>query len=102
MGHPYLLWLIIFVFIPSILVWTIWWKYLIGYKKTFFFVTTLAVVWGLALNIICSTWLGIWYYQNHFGVTWLGLPLEEYLMMIFLPQQAVAWFLLIKKYYGQI
>ncbi|MFA5991274.1 MAG: hypothetical protein WC794_03450 [Candidatus Doudnabacteria bacterium] len=102
MEYPYLTWLIIFVFIPSILVWMIWWRYLIGYKKTLFFVTTLAVVWGLVLNLSCSTWLGIWYYQNHLGITWFGLPLEEYLMMIFLPQQVVAWFLLIKKYHGEI
>lgn len=99
---PYLKWLIIFVFIPSIAVWTLFWKYLINYKKTIIFVTVLALVWGLVLNLSCSTWLGIWYYQNHLGVSFLGLPIEEYLMMLFLPQQVVAWFLLIKKYYGQI
>jgi hypothetical protein len=62
----------------------------------------MAVIWGTILNVSCSSWLGIWYYQNDLGARFLGLPLEEYLMMFFLPQQVVSWFLLIKKYYGKI
>jgi lycopene cyclase domain-containing protein len=94
---PYLKWLIIFVFIPSLIMWVFYWKFLIKYKKTIIFITVLAVSWGLVFDIIGSVKWGVWYYTKNLGIYFLGLPLEEYLILFFLPQQITAVLLLIRK-----
>jgi hypothetical protein len=94
---PYLSWLTTFVFIPSAIVWLIFWKYLIKFKKTFIFVTAFSLLWGLLFDIVGSSHWHIWYYTHNLNIYLLGLPLEEYLILLFLPQQITAIFLLIRK-----
>ncbi len=98
---PYLKWQIIFMFIPSLVVWVLAWDVLKHYKKTILVITAIGVVWGVVFNVVSSSWLHIWFYQNHLGVSFLGLPLEEYITLLVMPQQFICILLVIRKYYGK-
>jgi|SRR3990172_10673691 len=98
---PYLFWLIVFVLIPSVLVWAFYWRYLKSYIKIFVVITICAIVWGLGFDLVGSTTWRIWSYSNTLNIYFLGLPIEEYLTLLFLPQQITAILLLLRrKIYG--
>ncbi len=94
---PYLNWLIIYCVTPSILVWILFWRKLIVYKKVFLVVTIISLVWGFALDQVASVWLKVWFFEKNLNLYFLGIPLEEYAFILLLPQQMVAWFILLKK-----
>ena len=99
--YPYLFWLSIFVFLPSILIWAIYWNFLKKYFRLFVFITIFAFVWGIFFDIVGSSLWHIWFYTHNLNLYFLGLPLEEYLILLFLPQELAAILLLIrKKIYG--
>lgn len=98
-NFPYIRWHIVFVFIPSLVLWFFNWKYFLQYKKTFIFVTLFIVILGLPADIFASVFLQLWYYipSQHFGNFILGLPLGEYVFLLFFPQEFVALILLLRK-----
>ncbi|MFA7191703.1 MAG: hypothetical protein WC089_00170 [Candidatus Paceibacterota bacterium] len=101
MLYPYITWLTIFVFIPSIILWVFNFKYLKKYSKVILFVAIGAFVWGFCFDIVGSVFWHTWTYHNTFGPWLLGLPLEEYLILLTLPQELTIIVLLMrKKIYG--
>jgi len=98
---PYLRWHLIFVITPSIILWALYWRYLVKYKKTILAITVLSFVWGLLFNLVASTALHLWFYRNTMGIFFLGLPFEEYVFLLFVPQElCVILLLCYKKIYG--
>lgn len=80
----YIHWLAIFVWLPIIVLWAINWKYLSRYRKTFAY----CVIWALLFSIPWDIWAveaQIWSFPQDTNIgLWInGLPLEEYLFMIF-------------------
>lgn len=98
-------WHILFTIIPSILLWSIWGEYFLRYKKTFLFVTLGAFLWGLPLDLLNVPLLHVYYFNpvHNLGIRFLGLPLEEYLFFLLIPQETVAMILLLRRrIYGKI
>lgn len=103
MGLPYMRWNIIFVFVPSIIIWFFYWKYLLKYKKTILYVTVGSFVWGLLFDLVASPILNVWHFNSmqNLGISFLGLPLEEYLFILIVPQELTAIVLILRKdFYG--
>ncbi len=96
-GLPYLRWHLIFVITPSIILWALWWRYLIKFKKIILEIATLSFIWGLIFNLVASTALHVWYYDNTIGSFFLGLPLEEYIFLLLVPQELCVILLLCYK-----
>lgn len=102
-GLPYMRWHLLLVIIPSIILWGIWGKYLLRYKKTFFLITLGAFAWGFPLDILSVPVSHIYGFNpvHNVGISFLGLPLEEYLFFLLVPQEAIAVTLLVRrKLYG--
>jgi len=81
----------------------VWGKYLLSYKKTFLLITLGAFLWGFPLDFLSVPTSHIYDFHptHNLGISFLGLPLEEYLFFLLVPQEAVAVTLLIrKKVYG--
>ena len=98
---PYLSWILIFILFPSLVLWAFFRNYLRQFFRLFLFFTIFAFIWGLFLDILGSSIWRIWFYENNLGIYFLRLPLEEYLTLLFLPQELVIMLLLIrKKIYG--
>lgn len=99
--YPYIAWLTIFVFIPSILLWVFNFNYLKKYFKVFVVVIIGSFIWGFCFDIVGSVLWHTWTYYNTLGPWFLGLPLEEYLILLTLPQELTVILLLLrKKIYG--
>lgn len=98
-SFPYLRWLLFFALLPSIFLWGLQGKYLILYKKTILIIFLLSFFSGIATEIIAVDILHLWYYSPlfHHGFFFLGLPLEEYLFLIFFPQMLTCVLLLVRK-----
>lgn len=97
MTHPYLVWLILFLFLPSIIVWLVWGSYLKQYKKLFIGITMVSLVWGFCFDLAENAFFHIWNYSNTVGVWFLGLPIEEYVLLLFLPQMLISILLVLRK-----
>ena len=94
----YIYWLIIFVWLPIIVLWAINWKYLSQYKKTFLY----CIIWALIFSIPWDIWAvqtQIWLFPQDTNIGfWIGgLPLEEYLFMIFVTLLISTIALLLRK-----
>jgi hypothetical protein len=96
-NYPYLRWHIIFVFLPSILLWAFNWRYLIRYRRTIIAISSASLLWGWVFDFIASPVLKLWFYNHNFNQYFLGLPLEEYLFLLFVPQGLAVTFILIRK-----
>jgi hypothetical protein len=94
---PYIRWLIIFVIIPSATIWLFYWRYLINYKKTIICITLLSFCWGLGFDLVASPVIHVWDFNNNLGVTFLELPLEEYIFLLLVPQELAVILLLLRK-----
>jgi len=80
----YLAWLSIFVWITTLLLWVKNFNILRHYKRTLFF----CIFWALAFSIPWDYWAiktKIWALppETNLGIRIGGLPLEEYLFIIF-------------------
>jgi hypothetical protein len=102
---PYVRWHFFFTFLPSLVVWSIWGQYLLKYKKTLLYVTVLALLYGIPADIFASPVLNIWVFGSHphVGPFIAGLPLGEYIFILFTPQLIVSVLLLVRrKLYGKV
>lgn len=96
---PYLRWEIIFVFVPSLIIWAFFGSYLIKYKKIILKIAVASFVWGLVFDLVASPTLGVWHFHptENLRITFLGLPIEEYVFLTFVPQELTSILLLVKK-----
>lgn len=95
--YPYVRWHIVFVLIPSIVLWVLYWPFLIRYKKTIVWITCLSFLWGFMFDLVASPLTGLWFFSHNLNIYFFGLPLEEYLFLLFVPQELVAILLLLRK-----
>ncbi|MBI3379960.1 lycopene cyclase domain-containing protein [Candidatus Gottesmanbacteria bacterium] len=79
----YLIWLFIFVWIPTIVLWTFKFPLLWRYKKTLLYAMIFAVVFSFPWDVI-AIHLRIWYFPNgkNLGIKIFEVPLEELLFMM--------------------
>ena len=94
----YLVWLFLFVWSPLILMWVLNWRYLLQYKHT----VLCCIGWALLFSIPWDVWAvrtQIWLFPSDTNVGfWIaGLPLEEYLFMIFVTMMISTVTLLLKR-----
>ena len=80
----YLLWLTLFVWIPLALMWLVEWRYLWRFRRVFL----KFIGWALLFSVPWDFWAiqsKIWLFppDTNVGVWIGGLPLEEYLFIIF-------------------
>lgn len=102
---PYVRWHVFFTFLPTLLVWSFFWKYLLQYKKTLIYATVLALMYGIPADLLASPGLHLWVFNTymHFGQRIAGLPLGEYVFILCTPQLIVSLLLIIRgKMYGKI
>ncbi len=85
----YLIWLLIFVWIPIFTIWFFNFKRLWKYRKTLICASFFALVFSIPWDIFAVT-NNIWIFpkEGNIGFFILGLPLEEYLFMV-----TVTWLL---------
>lgn len=84
MSTAYLQWLTIFVWAPLALLWATNWRLLRGYPRTF----TRCIGWALVFSVpwdVLAVRTQIWLFpkEGNLGIWIFGLPLEEYLFMVF-------------------
>ena len=94
----YIYWLTIFVWLPTIVLWAINWKYLSQYKKTFLY----CIIWALIFSIPWDIWAvkaQIWNFPQDTNIgLWIGgLPIEEYFFMVFVTVLISTVVLLLRK-----
>jgi len=99
LDYPYLRWHIIFVIVPSLIIWLWQGHYLKRYKRTFLIICLASLVWGFIFDLVASSVLKLWFFNDNFNVYLFGLPLEEYMFLLFVPQLMASIFLLIKKHF---
>lgn len=80
----YIVWLTIFVWLPTVLLWLTHLKTLKKYLRTFSF----CVFWALVFSIPWDLWAtktNIWSFPagHNLGIWIGGLPLEEYFFIVF-------------------
>lgn len=92
--YRYFSWLCIFVFIPTTLLWSLYYKRLTRYAKLYVVLSICAVVWAISLDLVSSDWLGIWLFQSHYLFTIVHIPFEEFLFILLLPQELISILLL--------
>lgn len=78
----YLIWLLVFVLIPTFLVWLFNFNLLWRYKATFVHAIFFALVFSISWDIYAVK-SNIWYFpkERNAGIQIGMLPLEEYLFM---------------------
>lgn len=97
MQFPYLFTLIIFILLPTVVLWIFNWQSFFPSIKLFIFVGACSLIWGFLFDIVGSVEWGIWFYRNTLGINLLGLPLEEYMTLLLFPQFVTALMLLIRR-----
>ncbi len=95
--YPYVTWLTIFVFVPSIILWALNFRYLKRHARVFVFMGVSAFIWGFGLDITGSTLWHIWSYHDILGPSLFRLPLEEYLLLLTFPQEVTTILLVLRK-----
>lgn len=80
----YIMWLSIFVWVPTLLLWITNFRILRQYKRTFLF----CIFWALIFSVPWDWWAiktKVWIFpqDTNLGIWFGGLPLEEYLFIIF-------------------
>lgn len=96
---PYIRVQLLFIIFPSIILWIFAGRYLIHYKKTFLIIAVMSFIWGLIFDLVASPFMGVWHFTsaNTLNYWFLGLPLEEYMFLIIVPQEVTAFFILFRK-----
>ncbi len=94
----YVIWLTIFIILPTVFLWVLNWKYLTQYWKPVIY----CAIWALIFSIPWDIWAvyaDIWRFHEgtNIGLPILGLPIEEYLFMILVTAQISTVVLLIRK-----
>lgn len=101
MTWSYLIWLSVFVLLPSIMLFLLFWNTLRTYLKPLALAPLGALIFSVPWDII-SVREHIWYFEEPYIVgVWFGdLPLEEYLFIIFVTLLFAQISVLVWKRYG--
>jgi|SRR5579872_1245792 len=80
----YIYWLTIFIWMPLVILWSLNYKYLLRYKGVF----TRCIIWSIIFGVLwdfVAVGTHIWFFppDTNLGIIILGLPLEEYLFIVF-------------------
>lgn len=80
----YLIWLASFVWFPTLILWFLFPKLLWRYRITLFHAAIFALIFSVPWDIL-ATKTNIWQFpkESNIGIYIGGLPLEEYLFMVF-------------------
>lgn len=93
----YLIWLSIFVWVPTLLLWVTNFDILRRYKRTLLFCTFFALLFSIPWDY-WATKSKIWIFpqETNLGIWLGGLPLEEYLFIIFVTLEVSTITLIVK------
>ena len=82
--YEYPIWLLLFVFLPLTILWILKFKVLKKYKKVFFLVLLISIIFSYPWNYIALK-EKIWYFteSNVIGLGLFGLPIEEWSYTVF-------------------
>ena len=82
--YSYIFWLLIFVLIPTIILWVIYPFIIKKYYRTLILCSVGSLIFSIPWDIWAKK-TNIWYWPRYkiIGVYLFGLPLEEYLFIIF-------------------
>lgn len=93
---PYFKYEIFFIFLPFVLLLATHWRLLLKYKKIYFYITILSVIWGYMFDIAAINH-NVWFFtQRSLGYVF-GLPLEEFYFLFFVPYILITLLLIIRK-----
>lgn len=94
----YLFWLAIFVWLPLAVLWATHWSYLSRYWRTFLYCALAALIFSIPWDL-WAVEMQIWFFPaaTHLGPTLLGLPMEEYLFMVFVTLLVATFALVARK-----
>jgi lycopene cyclase domain-containing protein len=93
----YLIWLSIFVWLPTVLLWMKFYKILIPFKRVFLYTILGSVmIGGIWDNIAIKE--NVWYFpkEKMLNLWILGLPIEEWFFIIFVTLLASTITIIIK------
>lgn len=84
--YSYIIWLTIFVWLPLAILWSVYPFVIQKYWKIVFSMASLSCLGGIPWDL-WAVHKGIWYWTagKTIGLSWLVLPLEEYLFIFFVP-----------------
>lgn len=84
MEYSYLVWLLIFAILPLILLWAVKFNTLKRYKIPILLAPLGAIIFSFPWDYIAIK-EGIWYFSEPYimGIWLLGLPIEEWLFIVF-------------------
>jgi lycopene cyclase domain-containing protein len=99
--HSYPLWLLIFLILPLALIWSFKFKTLLKYRLAL----TVTVISCLAIAVpwdILAVNDHIWYFSEPYilGAWLLGLPVEEYVYILFVGLLSSSVTILVWEHYG--
>lgn len=102
MAYAYPVWLVIFVIIPILLLWIWKFAFLRKYKLVFLLAIIGSIIFSLPWDYIAIT-ERIWYFEKPYilGIWFLGLPIEEWLFIIFVTQLFSTITVLLWKNFGR-
>ena len=100
----YLIFLAIFFFLPTFLLWFVWWQTLWHYKKVFLYTLIPTCLFGVPWDLL-SVKSGLWGYDSAptlgiwvFGTHATGLPIEELGFTLLFPIFLTTVVIVAKKY----
>lgn len=97
---PYFRWHFFFTFLPIVIVWSLYWRYLYIYKKTVLYAVAVSLLYGIPADFLAVNIFHVWNYVGtaQFGPFVFGLPVGEYLFIFFFPLEFVPILLLIRRF----
>ena len=80
----YTSWLLFWVWIPMAIIWILYWRDLVKYKKTLFISLILAIIFAYPWDYLAVKYK-IWYFPpgNYSGIWFAGVPVEEHIFITF-------------------
>lgn len=80
----YIIWFVIFVIIPLVFLWSVYFQTLLKYKKVFYLCIIGSIIFSFPWDYIASH-EKIWYFTKPYilGIVFFGIPLEEWLFYTF-------------------
>lgn len=98
-------WHMTFTFPTLFLLWIFEWRYFLRYRKVFLYVLLGGIVWAVPFDVLAAPVFHIYYFHptKNLGIWLWGIPLEEYLFILLVPQVVVALTLVIRRiFYGKV
>ncbi|MBI2547487.1 MAG: lycopene cyclase domain-containing protein [Candidatus Aenigmarchaeota archaeon] len=93
-----MIWLSLFVWLTTLVLWTFNFNVLKHYKKTLLLCIFFALVFSIPWDYLALK-TGMWNFpkENNIGILLAGLPLEEFLFIIFVTLEVSTITLVLKK-----